>query len=329
MDIKVIYSSGGKYNKSRQQKIADGETVDDAKLVVAALIKKGHSAETVKITPSKIGAVKDLRADAIFNLVEWSGKDYPLAVKVLKYMEAGKIPFTGADSKSYEWCCDKISMKSMFDQLKITTPAWTSINSKNTKEEIEDKIGKIPFPIIIKPAYEHCAIGIDSKSVIHKRKGALGKILKLLDTYREPVLVEQFIKGREFTVTVLKNHNLHVFPPAEIIFKTKNPENILSFQSQWIDEQAPYTSKIVKQKELAANLKKVAKEAFLKMSCRGYIRVDMRMDKKKVYVLEVNINPDIAPTSYYGLTVSTEAAGWNFNKLINEIANAAVSNFQN
>lgn len=324
MNIKVIYSSGAKYSKNREQKLADDDTVDGANLVVEALIQKGHIAETVKITPRKINDVKKIEADAVFNLVEWSGKDYPLAVKVLKNLEACNIPYTGADSKSYEWCCDKISMKKMFDAFGIPTPEWTYIESKDTEKIIEEKISKIPFPIFIKPAYEHCAIGIDARSVIHKRKGAIGKIIKLINTYKEPVMVEQFIKGREFTTTVIKNHKLHVFPPAEVIFKTKTQDKILSFRTKWVDIQ--YDSKIVKDKLLTEILKKLSKKIFLKMNCKGYVRIDLRSDGKKIYVLEVNINPSIWPEDCYGLTVSTEAAGWNFNKLIDEIATSAVTN---
>ncbi len=329
MDIKVIYSSGGKYNKNNQQQIADGETVDDAKKVADALSQKGHTAEVIKITPAKIGGVKKIHADAVFNLVEWSGKDYPLAVKVLKNLESRNIPYTGADSKSYEWCCDKISMKNMFDKFGIPTPIWTFVVPKNTKEEIEEKIIPFSFPLFIKPAYEHCAIGIDATSVIRKRKGASGKIIKLLSAYKEPVIIEEFIKGREFTTTVIKNNRLHMFPPAEVVFKKGNPDKILSFKTKWIEGESGYSSKIVKDKLLAEVLNKISKKIFTKMKCKGYIRVDMRMRGNKINILEVNINPSIQPEDCYGLTVSTQAAGWNFNKLIDEIAKSAVTNLNN
>ena len=121
MNIKVIYSSGGKYNKETQQKIADDYTPSDAKRIVDALQVSGHAAEAYKVTPSKIKSVKKINADAVFNLCEWSGRDYPLGVNVLKALEEVKLPYTGGDSKSYEWCCDKITMKKMFDDLKIPT----------------------------------------------------------------------------------------------------------------------------------------------------------------------------------------------------------------
>lgn len=326
MNVKVIYSHGGNYNKNPEQKIADGDTIDAVKQIVSALNDSGHKAKIVKITPTKINFVKRIKADAVFNLCEWSGKDYPLGVNVLKKLEENKIPYTGADSKSYEWCCDKISMKNMFDKLKIPTPKWTFITPDDTKKIIENKIDKLSLPIIIKPAYEHCAIGIDKKSVIHSKKYLGKRIAKLLKNYNEPVIAEEFIEGREFTVTVLKNHKLHIFPPAEIIFNSKGSDKLLSFKSQWIDANAPYTSRVITDKYLHKNLKKLSKKIFTKMGCKGYVRIDMRTKGKNVYVLEVNINPGLTPYESYGLTVSTEAYGWTFGKLVNEIANAAVTN---
>lgn len=328
MDIKVIFSSGGKYNKNREQKLADDDTAGDAKTIVDALIENGHAAQMVEITPSKINAVKKLNTDVVFNLVEWSGRDYPLAVKVLKNLESQKIPYTGADSKSYEWSSDKITMKKMFDKFGIPTPSWTAINPNDKRSDIQKKIDGLIFPIIIKPAYEHCGIGISYESVIRSEKSSVDKIVKLLNLYKEPVIVEEYIEGREFTTTVIKNHNLHVFPPAEVLFKTKNRNKLLSFATKWLDTGNDYRSIILKEDDLSKILRKLSKSIFIKMNCKGYIRIDLRMDpkNKKLYVLEVNINPSIWPEKCYGLTVSTEAEGWNFNKLVEEIANAAFTN---
>ncbi len=326
MDFKVIFSSGGRFNKKPDQKMTDDETGDGAKLIVDALIKNGHEAQICKITPSKIDTVKKIQADAIFNLVEWSGRDYPLGVSVLKTLEKRGIPYTGADSKSYEWSCDKISMKKMFEKFNIPTPRWATANPKDNLLSISKKIESLNFPIIAKPAYEHCAIGINKKSVIHSKRGAAEKIFVLLEKYKEPVLIEEFINGREFTTTVVKNHSLHVFPPAEVIFKTGGIEKFLSFKTKWIDCDSAYTSRVVTNPTLSKNLKKISRKIFTQMDCKGYIRIDIRIRKGKIYVLEVNINPSIWPEDCYGLTISTEAAGWSFNKLVNEIATAAITN---
>ena len=326
MDIKVIFSSGGKYNNNPDQKIADEDTLVAVNKVVEALKNSGHSTDTIKITPSKIDSVKKLKAHAVFNLCEWSGKDYPLGVEVLKNLESYKIPHTGADSKSYEWCCDKIVMKKMFDSFGIPTPKWTFVDPKDNKKTIVQDVVKLKFPIIIKPAYEHCAIGINKKSVIRSKKEFVKNIASLLKKYKEPILVEEFIEGREFTITVVKNHRLHIFPPAEVIFKTKNRDKLLAFDTKWYEDKPTFYSKVVSNKVLSQNLKNLARKAFIKMECKGYVRVDVRMKRDNFFVLEINVNPSILPEECYGLTVSTEAAGWTFNKLVDEITKAAVTN---
>lgn len=328
LNVKVIFSSGGKFYKNREQKIADDETGDGAKQVADALIKAGYFAEIVKVTPSSIGLIKNINADTVFNLCEWSGRDYPLAVRVLKILEKGHIPYTGADSKSYQWCSDKISMKKMFDRLGIPTPAWTFVNPNDAKSDIIKKVDRLSLPIIVKPAYEHCGIGIDYKSVIRSKKDSVKKIVRLLRSYKEPVIIEEFIEGREFTTSVLKNHSLHVFPPAEVRFHTKNRNKLLSFATKWLETGNTYSSSVLKDAFLSGSLKRISKKIFTKMDCKGYIRIDLRMDnkKKKMYVLEVNINPSIWPEDCYGLTVSTEAEGWKFERLVDEIARAATVN---
>lgn len=323
MNIKVIFSSGGKFNNNSQQRFTDNETTLSANKVVDALSNLGHSVEMMKISPSKIKQIENIQTDVVFNLCEWSGKDYPLGVKVLEVLEKKGIPYTGSDSKSYEWCCNKVVMKQMFDRLGITTPKWAYINQGWAKSEIMERVKKLTLPIIIKPAYEHCSIGINDKSIIKSKKNIVKKIVSLLNTYKEPIIVEEFIDGREFTITVLKNHNLLVFPPAEEIFISKGDSKILSHKTKWINTDAAYTSKIVEDKKLSNTLTGMSKKIFTKMNCKGYIRIDMRMSNNKIYVLEVNINPSIWPEECYGLTVSTTAAGWDFNKLVNEITNAA------
>lgn len=322
MNIKVIFSSGGRYNKNPEQQIADNETLYTAKRITKALKVAGHAADLVEVNPRKISGVKQLETDVVFNLCEWSGRDYPLAVKVLKYLEKSKIAYTGADSVSFDWCCNKVLMKKMFDKRNILTPVWTVIYPDDENDTISQNIKRLQFPIIVKPAYEHCAIGIDEKSVLYSQKDTVEKITKLIKDYNQPAIVEEYIVGREFTVTLIKNHSLHFFPPAEVVFNPSYNRKLLSFDTKWSKDDT-FTSKILKNKNLVKKLEKVSTDAFMKMNCRGYVRIDARVRDNKVYILEINVNPSIYPDPTYGLTVSTKAGGWNFVKLVDEIANSA------
>ncbi len=326
MNIKVIFSSGGKFNKNPDQQLADKDTYVAAKKISEALSNVGHSTELVKITPSQVNIVKKLETDVVFNLCEWSGKDYHLGVKVLKSLESKNTPYTGADSKSYDWCCNKVAMKKMFDTFKIPTPSWVEVNPSDNARTILQKIGALKYPLIVKPAYEHCAIGIDENSILKTQKDAIKKIKTLCASYNEPLLVEEFIYGREFNVTVFKNHRLHIFPPSEIVFPKVN-KGFLFFSNKW-SEKSDYTVSIEQDKKIINKLKAISRRAFLRMGCKGYVRIDFRVAGDRFYILEVNVNPSIDPHPEYALTASTEAKGWSFERLVHEITTSAIDNFQ-
>ena len=324
MNIKVIYSLGGAVEKGSEQKVADRETVKTAKKIAQALKSSGNSVKLVKVTPSDIPSVGKLKADVIFNLCEWSGRDSQLGVEVLKNLEKAKVNYTGADSKSYFWDCDKSLMKKMFDKKGILTPKWITVLPDEAKFEILKKIKKLKFPLFAKPAYEHCAIGIDRKSVLKNEKDAITRINLIIKKYKQPAIVEEYIDGREFTLTVVKTEKVNVFPAAEEIFISENGgERYMSFNAKWSLGET-FSSVILKDEKLTKKLQDVASNVFLKMGCRGYVRIDTRLRGDKIYVLEVNVNPSLLPEDNYGLTVATEYAGWDFKKLVSEIAHSAL-----
>lgn len=323
MNIKVIYSAGGDFAKGIDEKITDDETIEVAQKVTAALNQLGHSAESFKVTPSKIKDIKNIKADVIFNLCEWTGKDSHFGIEVLHELERRKIPYTGPTAESDLISCSKISMKRMFDKFNIPTPNWVWVDPSDSKEVITKKIDRLPLPVIVKPAYEHCGVGINYKSVIKNKVALTKKIISLLKKYNEPIVVEEFIDGREFTITVLKNSTVHVFPPAEVIFNTKNPIKVLSFEAKWHSGTDTYSSKILEEKNLGNILKDESRKIFNNIVKKGYVRIDFRVRNNKAYALEFNVLPSLLPEDCYGLTVSTEAEGWSFNKLVDEIAQAA------
>ena len=326
MNIKVIYSSGGEFSAGGDKKVTDDETIKVAKKVVKALKGSGHLAKMMKISPEKVKLINKITADAVFNLCEWTGKDSHLGIEVLKRLEDQKIPYTGATSESDLLSCSKIAMKEMFDKYKILTPNWVSVMPGEPKNKVYQKVNKLSFPIIIKPAFEHCGIGIGYNSVIRTKRGFTEEVMKALSKFNEPVVVEEFIEGREFTTTIIKNHEVHVFPPAEVIFNTKNQNKILSFETKWHQGKDSYGAKILEKNSLSENLKKKSKKIFNKLVKKGYVRIDFRVRNKNIYALEFNVNPSLLPEECYGLTASTEAAGWSFEKLVNEIANSAATN---
>ena len=329
MKITVIYNQGSSFDVPEGIETADEDTIDSARVVYNTLKKKKFSVELLELTPDKIGTIKKVDSDVIFNLCEWSGRDSHFGVKLLQKISKSGIPYTGADYTSYDWGCNKVKMKNMFNRFKIPTPKWVVTGSKVSKRN-RRKLAAIPFPVIIKPVYEHCGIGVHQDSIIDSLPNLERALFKFYEKYRQPILIEEFIDGREFQVTVIKNGALKVLPPAEIIFARKpGMKNAFTYESKWresTDNDSVFSKFVVPDQNSKAILRliTIAKKVFNKMACRGYVRLDVRLRGNDVFVLEVNVNPGIDPDPQYGMTASSMAAGIDFEKLVVEIMHTAL-----
>lgn len=141
------------------------------------------------------------------------------------------------------------------------------------------------------------------------------RVAYLLDTYGPPVLVEQFIRGREFNLAVIENPDLIVLPVSEILFTDKDPDfwPIVTYDAKWKPGSRDYESTPAKYPatvapKLRERLQALAKDAFRLLGCRDYARVDFRVKPTgKPYILEVNPNPDFSPLA--GLSGGLMSAG--------------------
>jgi D-alanine-D-alanine ligase len=327
MKITVIYNQGSLFETSSEQEVADKDTYDSALQITDALGRSGYDTEMREIRPDSIQQIKEIHSEAIFNLCEWTGKDYFLAVEVTKILEKMRVPYTGGDTKSLKWSSDKVLMKDLFKKYDIETPNWLVVKRKINAVQLA-KLKKFHFPLILKPALEHCSIGVHQDSVIDTFGECEEKINKYYANFRQPILVEEYIDGREIHVTAIRNGVIHILPPAEIIFLNKpGTKKLFTFESKW---EETGSAKSVFAKTIVANpdkvidgqISEIVNKIFLKMKCTGYARLDFRIRNKKVYLLEVNVNPSIIQDPEYTITVSAQAAGWDFGRLVLEIFKA-------
>jgi D-alanine-D-alanine ligase len=141
------------------------------------------------------------------------------------------------------------------------------------------------------------------------------RVAHLLENYGPPVLVEQFIRGREFNVAVVEAPDLRVLPVSEILFVDKDPTfwPIVTYDAKWKPGSRDYEATPPRyparvSERLAAKLGELARKAFRLLGCRDYARVDFRVRTGgKPYILEVNPNPDFSPLA--GLSGGLQSAG--------------------
>jgi len=174
---------------------------------------------------------------------------------------------------------------------------------------------EVKFPLIVKPNSEDASLGIYPDSVVRDEESLRRQVRRCLTNYKQPVLVEAFIDGREFNVSVMENGAATPLPVSEIDFSAmpKDMPRILGYEAKWFEDdplykKTPPVCPALLDEGTRATLQGLAAAAFRTMGCRDYARVDFRMDAKgRPYILEVNPNPDISTNAGYARAL--KAAG--------------------
>lgn len=262
----------------------------------------------------------------IFNLGEGLAGRLFEEARIAWALEAMGYCFTGADAMALALTTHKARAKRAFWQAGIPTPAWRLFTDPGQVTE-ENLLG-LTFPLIVKPVAEDASLGITELSVVQSLEALREQVHSLIERYRQAALVEQFIDGREFNVSIWGNPPT-VLPLAEVHFPVaKGPnERIVSFAAKWEEESIPYqNTPVTCPAEVSTALKEsitqTALRAWQTLGCNGYGRVDMRVDQNDTpYVLEVNCNPDISPDA--GFFRSASRAGYSYQEMVLHILRQA------
>lgn len=324
MKIIVLYNLPGT-STSENIKEADDDTFNSANDVCNILNSLGHNASLLGISQKDIESLKDIKCDLVFNLIEWSGRETDDAVRAIGILEENKIAFTGCGSLGYRISSEKEMMKMLMVENNIPTPVYRIIAKDQTDFDLEN----ISFPVILKPAGEHCAIGIDQTSVVNGLNDLKIKVEDLKHKYEQPIIVEEFIDGLEAHVTVLeKNGKPWVLPPAVFKFKKQNGYvPIITYDYKWNEnskeaDMCEWVEEI--DDELLSEIEKVAINTFDVLKGRTHSRIDMRIKGNEVFVLEINNNPGIGWDEDSGLGYSCKKIGFSHQDLIKHMVDSAI-----
>ncbi|KKU02945.1 MAG: D-alanine-D-alanine ligase [Candidatus Amesbacteria bacterium GW2011_GWB1_47_26] len=291
---------------------SDLDTQNSAISICGELNTAGYDAQLLGISTAEVDQVQKIKADLVFNVVEWSGVKWKFAVGAIRELERCGLPFTGSGSRGFKISADKILMKKEMAKHKISTP-------------------QLKFPAIVKPAYEHCGIGIGQNSIVNSGQELENRADELRKKYRQPVIAEEFIDGRELQVTVLeKNGRPWVLPAAEVVFD--KPGTVLSYEMKWVEESPEYDQAGMEPAVLNSNLKsqisKVAQTCYLKLGGRDYPRLDLRVRGGEIFVLEINNNPGVDWDIDSGMGMSARLAGFKtYGELLTHIVENAYLRF--
>lgn len=326
MNIAVIYSVPTRRALSTPYKATDEDTKGSAEEVAAALATKGAKPTLIPITEDSIGRISIITTDVIFNLIEWDGLDRPLTLAAFDAIEATGIPYTGSTKDAIVVCNDKAKMKTKLDEAGLPTPRWQLFTQHHSNGA---GFTHFSLPVIVKLALEHCSIGLTKDAVVTKQEELLGIVKERINTFHQPVYVEEFITGRELQVTLLEREKgLTVLPPAEIVFDTKGTQAFLTYAGRWDGAHTDYKESSVEKAVLSPDLMQklylISHKTFRTFGFRDYSRLDIRLRGEEIFILEANANPGLGDDEDYGMTVSYRAAGMTFADFCRDIVESCL-----
>lgn len=265
----------------------------------------------------------------IFNLCEGALCKSTFEMHVAALLELYGARFTGNGPLTLGLALDKGLTKDILYRRGVPTPGYAVMPGPPDRLD-----AGLSFPLIVKPLREDASVGIDSNAVVGSLSELRERVTQVNARFSQPAIVEEFIEGREFNISVLGNGEAkRALPPSEILFVDfpEGKPKICCYEAKWVEE-SPFYMKTVPScpakitDALKKELHDVALKAYEIMGCRDYARVDMRYDGAgRIKVLEVNPNPDISADA--GFARAAKAAGLEYRDLIGEIVNAAVARY--
>ena len=304
---KIAVLCGGLSNE-REVSLRSGRNV------FKALIELGYKDVTLIDVDRNITSILvDTKIEFAINMLHGRYGEDGCIQGVLEFLN---IPYSGCKVKASSICMDKIMTKRVLS----TIPEIPLIKSVNvTKDDYREKIKKLNYPIIIKPANEGSSIGMTKVDSENELDSAIIEALKCDDE----ILVEEYLQGSSATVGVLErkkeNGEIETFATPILGFKTK---------TQWYDYEAKYTKGLTEfilpadfDEELTKKIQDLAIKAHKTCSCKGVSRVDFLVYNNIPYILEINTNPGMTDTS--DLPAQANEMGIDYNNLVELILKTA------
>jgi D-alanine-D-alanine ligase len=304
---------------------------DETLLAIGKALGERHVVFPIEADEESYCRLKELRPDLVFNIAE--GLFGPNRESHIPSMcEVLDIPYTGSDPMTLGICLDKSRAKEILSYHRIPTPAfWVVEPGESLPEEIR-------LPAIVKPLYEGSSMGVKNNSVVKTRAELDTRVREVQSLYKQPVIVEQFLSGREFTVGVLGNPpNLEVLPIVEIdhsqLPTEANP--IYSYEAKWVWDQPEKPLEIFKcpaelSPALKARIETVVKRTCEILRIRDWCRVDIRLDERgEPNILEINPLPGVLPNPEENscLPKAARTAGYSYSALLHRVVDEAAARY--
>ena len=281
-----------------------------------ALTEAGYRVRRIRWGPVFVQDLQDSQVDLVFNVSSM------VEAAILEELE---IPYVGSDTFTIAIAADKSLAKRLWQQAGLPTSPFHVARTERDCEVFRDA-PPFAYPLFIKPVAGRGSAGINDASVVDNYDQLVSGVVERYETIGQPVLIEQFLQGREITLGVVGNDkDARVLPPLEIVYREGSIA--LTFEKKELDDDsffcpAPLTARETKM------MHQLALQAYHVVSFKDFGRIDTILTKEGPFLLEGNTfaglmcTPQEKPHSYIGFMARAEGKGGK--DLLDEIVQAAI-----
>jgi len=285
-----------------------------------ALIDAGYEVCTISWGESFIKDLEDNKVDLVFNVSSMA------EAAILEELE---IPFVGSDTTTIAIAVDKSLSKIIWKSKGLQISPFRIAKSAEDCSIFKDN-PPFNYPLFIKPIAGRGSAGIYDNSIIKNYEQLVKDVEKILNTIKQPVLIEKFLQGTEITLGLIGNENdIKVLPPLEISFN--GAISFLTFDKKEIDNDTFYCPARLNNEDIY-KIKEFAKKAYQAIGFKDYGRIDTILTKEGPCLLESNsfaglmCTPKEKPHSYFGFMAAAD--NMSASDLIGEIVKSALKRYK-
>lgn len=298
---------------------SDTHTKNTVKSISESLIRAGHEVIKVPANVDLLRTIVDISQVDLIYCYYTPLENLHLQGNVFAALELLGIPMVGPGMYTQAVGLSKETTKTILRSLGVPTPKSQIFMSAN--DSLDAKL-KDRFPLFVKPEAEAASVGVHTDSLVADEAALAQSLKRIFTQVNPPIIVEEYLPGREFTVGVLEKDPLLALPVVELKF---TEDSVVPFRSIETKVAGTMYTEVPAdiEESLARQMQDMAKTAFKALRCEVYARVDMRLDAKgQPQVIEVNTMPGLE-RGHSLFEKSAAAIGIDYDELINTMVEIA------
>ena len=278
--------------------------------VLNALRKQGYDAHPIDPKTFPVATLKEQGFDRVFNILHGRGGEDGTMQGLLEQIG---IPYTGCGVMTSALTMDKMRTKMLWKAFGLPVAEMEIVTVENrTNLNPGLVVKKLGLPLMVKPSLEGSSVGLTKVKTMEELESAVDFALK----FDRTVLIEEWLAGDEFTVPVLDGE---VLPSIKIV-----PEGeFYDYEAKYISDNTQYFCPAGLTEAREQELRRLVKQAYDVVGCRGWSRIDVMADAEgKFRLVEVNTNPGMTSHSLFPKSAAT--VGYSFEQLVEKILELSV-----